>query len=158
MIDPDNPVVRLCAQGMQAELEGRDDLAAELFRQAWNARRDDFEGCVAAHYLARHQPSPDSTLHWNAESLRLADRVSDERVQGFYPSLHLSLGKALEDLGRPGEARWEYERAAATAAVLPAGGYGDLVRHGIRAALARTEPSVGGRSDPKGPAKRPART
>jgi hypothetical protein len=37
-VDPGNPVVKLCAQGMQAECEGRDDLARRLFARAWDER------------------------------------------------------------------------------------------------------------------------
>jgi len=48
-MDPENPVVRLCVKGMQAESEGRAEAARALFRQAWDARGDDYEACVAAH-------------------------------------------------------------------------------------------------------------
>lgn len=57
MTDPENVVVRLCAQGMQAEAEGRDAQARDLFLQAWEAAEDDYDACIAAHYLARHQPT-----------------------------------------------------------------------------------------------------
>jgi hypothetical protein len=54
-MDPNNPVVRLCAAGMAAEGEGRPADAKALFEQAWAESRDDFEACIAAHYVARHQ-------------------------------------------------------------------------------------------------------
>jgi hypothetical protein len=50
--------------------------------QAWEKRKDDYDACVAAHYVARHQ--------WNQESLDRADAVNAESVQGFYPSLYLN--------------------------------------------------------------------
>jgi hypothetical protein len=50
-MNPDNPVVRLCAEGMNAEGEGRPDEAKRLFQQAWDESTDDFQACVAAHYL-----------------------------------------------------------------------------------------------------------
>nr|BFF02017.1 hypothetical protein GCM10020241_36920 [Streptoalloteichus tenebrarius] len=43
-MDPDNPVVRLCVQGMQAEAEGRDADARDLFQRAWETAGDDYEG------------------------------------------------------------------------------------------------------------------
>ncbi|MFI0785470.1 hypothetical protein ACH4Q6_07735 [Streptomyces lydicus] len=86
-VDPELPVVRLCVEGMQAEAEGRAEAALELFQRAWDTATDDYEACIAAHYLARHQKSPEDTLRWNQECLDRADRVGDERVRGFYPSL-----------------------------------------------------------------------
>jgi hypothetical protein len=57
-VDTDNLVVRLCIQGARAEFEGRLDDARSLFWQAWNAARDDYEACIAAHYVARFQQNP----------------------------------------------------------------------------------------------------
>ena len=51
-IDPINPVVLLCAAGM--EREGEPEEARRLFQQAWDARRNDYEAAIAAHYLARN--------------------------------------------------------------------------------------------------------
>ena len=53
MMDPNNPVVQLCAQGMRAESEGRNTDARALFQQAWETATDDYGACVAAHYIAR---------------------------------------------------------------------------------------------------------
>jgi tetratricopeptide (TPR) repeat protein len=112
-MDPGNPVVNLCAQGMRAEAEGRNADARDLFERAWQTAADDYEACVAAHYLARHQPTPQQTLHWNQECLNRADLVGDERVSGFYASLHINMAKAYGDLAEPGKAREHFERAAA---------------------------------------------
>jgi hypothetical protein len=136
-LNPDNPVVKLCAAGMQAEAEQRFADAARLFLEAWEARTDDFEGCVAAHYLARHQATPEDTFRWNRTSLELADAVGDDRVLGFYPSLHLNFGKSHETLGDRAAALRHYRLAEAGLEHLPAGPYGDLVRNGVRTALAR---------------------
>ncbi|MGO4418780.1 hypothetical protein AB4Z54_08470 [Streptomyces sp. MCAF7] len=97
-MDPDNPIVRLCVQGMTAEAEGRGDDARALFQRAWDTAADDYEACVAAHYLARHQPTPEETLRWNQECLDRADAVGDDRVRGFYASLHLNMGQAYRTL------------------------------------------------------------
>jgi tetratricopeptide (TPR) repeat protein len=109
-----------------------------LFEKAWDAHTDDFEACVAAHYVARHQPDQKATFRWNEESLRRADAVGDERVRGFYPSLHLNMGRSYESLGDLEKARRHYEVAAEGLDDVPPGPYGDVVRHGIAEALRRT--------------------
>ena len=132
MVDAGNPIVKLCADGMMAEGDGRRDDARRLFAHTWTTSTDDFERCVAAHYLARHQASPAETLHWNQESLTRARLVSDDRVRDFYPSLYLNLGRSYEDLGQHDEARRYYDLAAESAGGLLADGYGAMVRRGIR--------------------------
>lgn len=145
-MDPDNTVVRLCGEGMRAEAEGRADDARRLFTEAWEAATDDYEACVAAHYLARHQETPQDVLRWNVECLERADEVGDERVRGFYPSLHLTIAKAQRDLGDDAEARRHYAAAAERVADLPAGPYGDGIRFAVAEGLRAT-----GRSDLDGP-------
>jgi hypothetical protein len=137
VIDPENPVVKLCAAGMQAEAAGCDDEARTLFLQAWAAAQDDYEACIAAHFVARQQPTLADTLYWNQRALAHADAVDDERMAGFYPSLYLNLGRCHELLGDAAQARACYGCAAAGLADLPADAYGDLVRHGIARAQAR---------------------
>src|ERR1700738_898311 len=99
-IDPNNPGVRLCAEGIRAEMAGKRDEATRLYQEAWEARKDDDEACIVAHYLARVQQTPNDVLNWNHKSLGYADAVNDERVAAFYASLYLNLGKAYEDLGK----------------------------------------------------------
>jgi tetratricopeptide (TPR) repeat protein len=139
-LDPDNPVVKLCVAGMQAESEGQSTRARDLFVQAWAACRDDFDACIAAHYVARHQERPEDTLHWNQEALSRADAVHDDRVRAFYPSLYLNLGHSYEELGNQDKARHYYELAATRLADLPASPYRDLVQTGITAGRTRTDP------------------
>src|SRR5258708_14861 len=129
-LDPDNPIVTLCVAGMRAEGEGRLDEARDLFAQAWAARRDGFEACIAAHYVARHQDSPEETLRWNEAALRWAEAVGDERVQGFYASLYLNLAHAHEALGHAAAAHRFYDLAAAALAKAPGGQHGGEVRSG----------------------------
>lgn len=111
-MDLNNPVVKLCVEGTRAEFEGRIEDARTLYMQAWAAARDDYEACVAAHYLARRQESPQARLHWNREALVRAAAVGDERVRSFYPSLYLNMGHAYEALGDLAEARRYYQLAA----------------------------------------------
>ena len=137
-MDPDNPVVKLCTAGMTAEGEGRRPEAKALFEQAWAASRDDYEACIAAHYVARHQGTPEATLEWNERALTRADAVADGRVRDFYPSLYLNYAHSLETLGLAGEAYRYYSLAAAKLDDLPPGGYAELVRSGVTAGLKRT--------------------
>lgn len=139
-MDADNAVVQLCGEGMMAEGSGDPETARKLFQQAWNRRADDFEASTAAHYLARHQPTPAATLDWNERSLAHAEAAAaagDERVRGFFPSLHLNLGRSHEDLGDAERAREHYARAEQCLDLLDDDGYGSLVRRGVAAGLER---------------------
>lgn len=111
-MDTDNPVVRLCIAGTMAEFDARLDDARRLYTAAWEAVTDDFEACVAAHYMARCQPDAQGRLHWNAVALARAEAVRDERVQPFMPSLYLNLGHSYEGLGQHRTAQHYYARAA----------------------------------------------
>lgn len=139
-MDAENPVVKLCTEGMKAEAEGKFADARNLFMQAWTVRQDDFDAAVAAHYVARCQDTLEGILHWNQEALRYADAVGDERTEGFYPSLYLNLGKSHEALGSIEMARHFYTLAKAKTNLLPSGEYGDVVRRGVASALRRTLP------------------
>ena len=107
-----NPVIQLCIEGARAEFEHRPEDARACYQQAWEARLDDYDTCVAAHYLARFQKSPEESLHWNQIALNHANAVNDERVKDFYPSLYLNLGQAHENLGEQVEAQRYYNLAA----------------------------------------------
>ena len=135
-MDPNNPVIKLCVEGMRAEAEGRNHDAHLLFMQAWEASGDDYEACVAAHYVARHQSLEDA-LHWNQVALMRAEVVGDERVRGFYPSLYLNLGHSHETLGNLAEAKKYYELAASRVGDLAADPYGNTVRKGIESGRRR---------------------
>ena len=54
-MDPENGIVKLCAAGMTAEMQGRPDEALRLYEEAWETAVTPTERCIAAHYLARHQ-------------------------------------------------------------------------------------------------------
>lgn len=130
-MNPENAVIKLCVAGMQAERDGETAEARHLCQQALEIARDHFEQCIAAHYVARHQLTPQDTLHWNEEALRHADAITDDRVQSFYPSLYLNLGHSHEVLGHEIEAKRFYDLAAAHAEQLPDDRYGNMVRHGV---------------------------
>ncbi len=110
-MNTNNPIIQLCIQGTQAEYAGEPEQAASLYRQAWTMAATDYEACVAAHYVARFQKTPEETLRWNQEALRRAEAVKDESAREFYPSLYLNLGKAYENIGELEEARRFYDLA-----------------------------------------------
>jgi len=112
-MDTNNPVIQLCLQGAQAEFEHRLEDARLLYQQTWKFHADDYEACIAAHYLARFQETPEDILYWNQVALEHADKVNDERVTEFYPSLYLNLGHSHEILGNQDEAQHFFNLAAA---------------------------------------------
>ena len=110
-MDTENPVVKLCVAGSSAEFSGKIDEAKALYQQAWETATDDYEACVAAHYMARHR-SPAEAFHWNQIALERADRVPDARVQPFYGSLYVNMGHSHEQLGNLAAAEHYYALAA----------------------------------------------
>lgn len=111
-MDLDNPVIRLCLDGAQAEFKGQPAEAQRLYQQAWAAATDAYEACIAAHYVARFQATPKETLRWNQIALERARAAEANRVRDFYPSLYLNLGHAYEVLGDQAEAQRYYDLAA----------------------------------------------
>jgi hypothetical protein len=112
-MDIDNPIVRLCGEGARAEFEGRRADARDLYARAWEAAQDDYEACIAAHYVARFQECAEETLRWNQIALERAYLVTDGRAADFFPSLYLNLGRSYELTGNPDEAGRFYALAAA---------------------------------------------
>lgn len=112
IMDTSNPVIQLCMDGSRAEFEHRLDDARVLYQQAWDAHTDDYEACIAAHYVARFQDSAEESLRWNRIALEYANAVNDERVKDFYPSLYLNLGRSYDLAGNQSEAQRYYELAA----------------------------------------------
>lgn len=135
LLDPTNPVVALCAEGMKAE--GTPAEAARLFALAWAARRDDFDAAIAAHFVARHQQTPDETLRWNALAVEHAAAVTDGRADGFLASLYLNLGDAQANVGDFEAAAESARRATAHLAAVAPGGYREWVAMAIRRLAAR---------------------
>lgn len=138
MIDPENPVIRLCTAGMAAEGQGRFEEARALFMQAWEARQDDYEAAIAAHYVARHQDSVEAMADWDQRALTHALAVNDEWVHGFMASLYLNMGKDYEAMGDTEKARHQYERAAEWLWAVPEGPYREMVADGVARGQERT--------------------
>lgn len=135
--DPNNKIVKLCAEGMN--YEGELEKARKLFQQAWDEATTDFERFIAAHYVARHQDSVADKLKWDELSLDAALNVADETIKAALPSLYLNIGKCYEDLMNIDKARKQYALAQSFAAYLPNDEYGKMIKSGIQHGLERVK-------------------
>jgi hypothetical protein len=113
-------------------VDGDPVAAHALFMQAWESRRDDYEASIAAHFVARHQPSPEETLRWNRLALEHAEAVSDDRAKPLLASLQLNLGDSYRLLGQYLEAKVAVTHGLASLEYLPEGGYRDFVAGALR--------------------------
>lgn len=129
MIDGDSPTARLCAAGM--EVDGDPIAAHTLFEQAWHARRDAYEAAIAAHFLARHQPSVELKLHWNRVALEHALTLPQSRAEALLPSLYLNLGDNYLNIGEPKKAEQAASLGLDALTHLPADGYAAFVMSGL---------------------------
>ena|SRR5450631_1677400 len=129
--DPNNNVVRLCAQGMEMETKDKTEEANKLFLQAWDEATNDFEKFTSAHYVARHQKSIADKLMWDEIALNLALKIKDEPIKANYASLYLNIAKCYEDLNDIDNAKKNYQLALSFTNLLPDNGYGKMIKGGI---------------------------
>ncbi|MHB8133163.1 MAG: hypothetical protein ACYDH1_02965 [Anaerolineaceae bacterium] len=112
-MDLSNPVIQLIILGTQAEYSKNPQEACNLYQQAWQICSDSYEFCMAAHYIARCQPTPEEKCEWNRIALKYAQEiVQDPRITPFLPSLYLSLGSAYEELGNFDQSAHFFQLAA----------------------------------------------
>ena len=137
-IDPANPVVKLCAAGIAAEMAGHADEARAAYHAGWETASDAYERAIAAHYVARLVETEDERRRWNATALDEALRVPDpRRIAAFLPSLYLNLGHSNESLGDLDAAREQYRLGRESVVALGADPYAAVVRGGLDAAEQR---------------------
>ena len=134
--DQDNKIVRLCARGMELETTDPEE-AKTLFLQAWNTSTNNLEKCIAAHYIARHQPSAEEKLHWDKTALGFALQTNNNDIKLYYPSLYLNIAKCYEDLDDHDNASINYQNALSYQNNLPEDSYGQMIRSGIRNGIKR---------------------
>lgn len=146
LYDPANPIVQLCARGIEIEYAGDLLMAGDLYRQAWAEAKGPLDRSTAAHYLARVQETPEESLRWNLLALEQAALVDDAGIDAVYPSLYLNVANGCVQTGDPEQALAYYLLARKAAGALPDDGYGNMIRKGIEAGLAALEPvyRVGG--------------
>ena len=108
---PNNPVVKLCLQGMGMEERGDLEAATNLFLQAWNEATDDLEKFIAAYYVARRQTNTADKLQWLETALQFALRINDDSVKSAFPGLYADIAQCYEELGDADKARTNAELA-----------------------------------------------
>lgn len=119
-MNKNNPIVKLVNKGMQMEKRSDAVQAQVLFIQAWDEASNDWEKCIAAHFVARHQDSPKNALKWNRESLRRADKVENKEIKSYYPSIYVNIGISYEELRNYEKAKKYYDLAFKSMSYLPA--------------------------------------
>lgn len=97
--NPNNPVVKLCLQGMSMEDAYKPEEACKLFLEAWNVAANDSEKFLAAHYVARHQKNAKDKLAWYETALQLAVSINDDTVNSALPALYAGMAQCHEELG-----------------------------------------------------------
>src|SRR5258708_31371703 len=137
LFDPDNKIVKLCADGMILEGKGKPQEAYQLFLQAWDEAANDIEKFTAAHYVARHQKTIPDKLKWDELALASVLKINEENIKETFPSLYLNIAKCYEDLKDFTIAKTNYELALSFADNLPDNGYGKMIRSGIMSGLER---------------------
>ena len=135
MIEGDSLTARLCADGMA--VDGDPVAALALFEQAWAVRRDAYDAAIAAHFLARHQPSLELTLHWNRVAVDQALTLSPPRAAALLPSLYLNLGDSYLNTGDLDRAADAATLGAGALREVPVDGYSQLVGAGLQRLLSR---------------------
>ncbi len=119
--------------GQAETLADAGDLTAAqaVYQPLWeqlHAAGDTYHACIVAHFMAHVQAEPAAQLDWHRRALHAAETSGDERVAGFYPSLHANLADTYLRLGDVASARQHVERAQATAPALDESGYGRMVQ------------------------------
>lgn len=111
-MDLSRPAIALCAAGTQLEFHKRLDEARQRYAEAWACATDDYEKCIAAHYVGHLAQTPAEALLWHQTAVDHASRAEAAQVESFMPSLYVNLGHAFEQMGDTAQARHFYDLAA----------------------------------------------
>ena len=109
--NPNNPVIKLCVNGMDMEGKGKPEEASRLFLEAWEEATNDFEKFTAAYYVARHQETISDKLKWLETALQFALKINNVSVMGAFPSLYLTIAQCYEELNDADNAKKNQELA-----------------------------------------------
>jgi hypothetical protein len=135
--NPENIVVKRCAEGMSLEGAGKTAEAAQVFWQAWREATLDLEKFISAHYVARHQKNVADKLAWDKTALAFALKIKEENMKAHLPSLYLNIAKCHEDMGDGEEAKKNYFLAQDFSEHLTDDGYGQMTKAGIARGMER---------------------
>lgn len=139
-----DPVMARITEAVERGRAGDTVGAREALDAIWNeevADGDAFHQVVLAHYAADVQDDPQLELQWDERALRAADETTDERAQGyhpslsvagFYPSLHLNLADDHRRLGDFDTARHHIAAARERFLALNDDEYGATIRAGVK--------------------------
>lgn len=142
-LDLNNPVVKLCARGMELEATGEPGQAAGLFNNAWMIAQTNLEKMIAAHYVARHQETLAEKLEWDLLALEYAHHVNEPDTRGMLPSFYLNIGKCYEDMGNLDQAMVHYVLAKEHLAYLEKNAYGEMIKTGVQNGISRIQSVIG---------------
>ena len=134
--DQNNRIVQLCAEGMNLEVNGKPGDALNVYMQAWGITATDEEKFIAAHYVARHQPTIKDKLHWDNIALDFALKAG-EKYKVQLPSLYLNIAKCYEDKSNYDIALENYQLALSFTSFFADDGYGNMIKAGIHNGLER---------------------
>ena len=112
-MDLTRPAIALCVEGTRLEFDRQIDEARQRFAEAWQCATDDYEKCVAAHYVGHLAQTPADALFWHQTALEHAAKADAALVENFMPSLYVNLGHAHEKMGDAAQAKHFYDLAAA---------------------------------------------
>jgi hypothetical protein len=114
-------LARAQALAVQGHREEARALYAALYAEALGSG-DPYWACVAAHFLAHMQGTAEAQRDWHLRALAAADAVGDERILGFYPSLHANLAEVYLRLNDPAQACAHLAQARAAERLPPGTG------------------------------------
>lgn len=106
--NPNNPIVKICLQGMAMEEAGKAQEANSIFLQAWNEAANGQEKFIAAYYVARQQKNVHDKLKWTETALQLGLKINDDSVKSAFPALYLTIAKCYENLNDAENAKKNY--------------------------------------------------
>ena len=109
---PNNNIVKLCAQAMAMEENGKPEEAGKLLLQARDQATNDFEQYLAAYCWARHQKDIPEKLAWFEKALQLALKINSDSVKSAFPLLYSSIARCYEGLHDLENATKNYQLAA----------------------------------------------
>jgi hypothetical protein len=112
-MDLSRPAIALCAEGTRLEFAKQIDEARQRFAEAWQCAADDYEKCIAAHYVGHLAQTPAEAIFWHQTALDHASGSDASLVESFMPSLYVNLVNAHEQLGDAAQAKHYYDLAAA---------------------------------------------
>lgn len=130
-------IVAAVELGRRGEREAARRAMEVLWNEIGENAGDAFHRCVLAHFMADVQDDDRAELEWDERALAAVASVTDERaqeynpslqVQGFMPSLYLSLADDHRRLGEVGRAQEFLDRARSVIDVLGDDPYGTVVR------------------------------